>query len=89
MAQILRFFGWIAWGVVTTIIIIGALTAILFEGASSLGDAFNDPATTVILLVAYIPGGILYLLGSVVDWIKAREDAAKSALEEKPLNKNS
>ena len=89
MAQILRFFGWIAWGVVTTIIVIGALTTILFEDISSLGDALVEPATIGILLVAYVPGGILYLLGSLVDWIKAREDAAKSALEEKTLNKSS
>ena len=77
MAQILRFFGWIAWGVVTTVIVIGLLTTILFEGAESLGGAFADPVTIGILLGAYIPGGILYLLGSLVDWINAREEAAK------------
>lgn len=78
MAQVLRFFAWIAWGVVTTVIVIGLLTTIIFQGASSLDGAFSDPATIVILLGAYVPGGILYLLGGLVARINARE-AAKLA----------
>ena len=83
MAQVLRFFGWIAWGVVTTVIVIGALTTILFEGASSLSGVFADPVTIGILLGAYVPGAVLYLLGNLVDRINAREAAAKAAPEEK------
>ena len=77
VAQILRFFGWMAWGVVTTIIFVGLIATVLFESGSSLGDAFAEPETIGILLIAYVPGGVLYLLGSLVDWINAREAAAK------------
>ena len=83
MAQVLKFFGWIAWAVVTTVIFVGILTALLFQGASALDGAFSDPVTIGILLGAYIPGGILYLLGALVARINAREAANLAANVEK------
>ena len=79
MAQVLKFFAWIAWGVVSTVIVVGILTALLFQGASSLDGAFSDPITIGILLGAYIPGGILYLLGALVARLNAREAAKLAA----------
>ena len=79
MAQVLKFFGWIAWGVVTTVIAVGILTALLFQGASSLDGEFSDPITIGILLGAYIPGGILYLLGALIARLNAREAAKLAA----------
>jgi len=87
VAQVLRFFAWIAWGVVTTVIVIGILTTLLFEGGSSLDGAFTDPATIGILLGAYIPGAVLYMLGSLVARINARE-AAKLAKNEGNTSKD-
>ena len=75
MAQVLRFFAWIAWGIVTTVIAVGLLTSVLFQGIDSLDGAFSDPVTIGILLGAYVPGAILYALGALISRINARESA--------------
>lgn len=86
MAQIFRFFAWIAWGVVSTVIIVGLLTSILFEGASSLAGAFAEPEIWVILIGAYVPGTVLYSLGIFTSWLNAREAAQSSKSTPEPNN---
>ena len=79
MAQILRFFAWIAWGVVTTVIFVGVVANLVFEGPQSLSGVTSDPTSIIIVLVAYLPGGVFYLMGYLVEWLKKRENTASEA----------
>lgn len=67
LAVILKFFAWLVWGVVSSIIFVGLMVSIMIEGLSSVGPILADPVSLAIMAAAYVPGGVLFLLGKLVE----------------------
>lgn len=83
MSQIIKFFAWIVWGIAATVICVGMLSVALLEGTQPIASIFTDPLSIAAIFIAFIPGGLLYLIGIGVGKISEKEAAAHKAVMEK------
>jgi len=82
MAQVIKFFGWLLLGIAGTLIVFGHLAQGFVYGWKYLATQLtNDPATSALSLLAFVPGLLLYGCGVLLDIWGRRSDAKWTAHE--------
>lgn len=75
MGQVVKFFGLLVLGIGGTLLVFSHLSMGMVYGWGKLADQLtSDPIGDLLLLGAFVPGGILYGLGVLVEKIGKRSD---------------
>ncbi len=87
MGQVITFFGWLLIGVGGTLLAFGHLMQGYLYGWANLWRQFTEePLTTALFLLAFVPGGLLLAMGALVKVLGRRADekwAARQAKRDK------
>ena len=90
MGQVITFFGWLLVGVGGTLLVFGHLMqGYLYGWANLWRQLTEEPLTTALFFLAFVPGGVLLALGALVKRMGRRADekwAAKQAERNKALS---
>jgi len=83
MGQVVKFFGWLLLGIGGTLAVFSHLTIGFVYGWDKLVQMVtSDPTGTALVVLAFVPGGLLYGLGVLIEKMGKRSDekwAAKQA----------
>lgn len=89
MGQVITFFGWLLIGVGGTLLVFGHLMqGYLYGWANLWRQLTEEPLTTALFLLAFVPGGLLLAMGALVKVIGRRADekwAARQAKRDKSV----
>ncbi|OEJ64676.1 hypothetical protein [Magnetovibrio blakemorei] len=81
MGQVVRFLGLLLLGIGGTLVIFSHLSMGMVYGWDKLAEQVaSDPTGTMLSIVAFVPGGIVYGLGILVEKIGKRSDEKWAAL---------
>lgn len=82
MGQVVKFLGLLLLGIGGTLVIFSHLSMGMVYGWDKLAEQVaSDPTGTMLSIVAFVPGGILYGLGVLVEKIGKRSDEKWAALK--------
>lgn len=84
MGQVVKFFGWMAIGIAVTLIVFGHLVMVLVYNLDYLKETVwpSDPqgiSSIWFSLAAFVPGGLLWLLGHGLQTFQQRTEAKQAA----------
>ena len=80
MGQVVKFFGWLVIGVGGTLLVFGHLVqGYLYGWANLWAQLVEDPLTTALFLLAFLPGAVLFGLGALIETLGRRSDAKWAA----------